>query len=692
MRHKAFVLFAFFFLLFPLSAIAQITIDTSNASDWKIGNGVISLDWSSTGGNVYGIYLAGHTDNLIDITNTHNGLPKGFYMDNAGPGSGTATPGYYLDVNGEYIDWWITVNSSSSNAFTYSEHFVLVKGKPDIHVYFVANHSATDISGSLGQIQWVCRLNLPLFTNTYAVDKGIYDPGPEDVTLPDPSVEFPTDPARTVQDATVDLHGLPLPAGFTRQFYTKYDYSSYEYFHKAHGVYGSTYAAWTVLPSKESFAGGPTKQDLIFTNNLLMIEALSGHLDNSITYKPANGVDASRLFGPYIVHFNTFDQTHTTPASLYREALFSSLGADAFYDHETILIENGYVPSWQRSLVTTWNRTAPSFGQQKAFTVLSDNQINFQYSALGRQYWVENDLLGLGFMPRVTPGTYRLSTYVLGQWGELRRDNVIVPEHDIPIFGDLKFTPENFGTEPPIWTIGTPDRSAHEFLHGHRADGHVDRQYWGNWNYWADFAANQGAVVYYATPVGSTPATNNLDQWNYNQWLVFNPNLFGGFYNPADDTKDGYSYIRPAYVTSPTQQVPPWQIHFTTTADQQQQGQYVALSVGLAANEASLTFTLNGQPLIWHGSKIKPSDAAVRSGVSGTYQWVVFQWDASALNPPGEDNVITLGVSSTQGTMYDALRMEITNKSADPAVTGWHDYEFLYGAVYTPANDAVPNQ
>lgn len=78
--------------------------------------------------------------------------------------------------------------------------------------------------------------------------------------------------------------------------------------------------------------------------------------------------------------------------------------------------------------------------------------------------------------------------------------------------------------------------------------------------------------------------------------------------------------------------------------------------------------------------------------MAGTYQWVVFQWNTSQLNPPGDDNVITLSVNRANGVMYDALRFEITNRSADPATTGWNDYEYLYGTTYKPANDALENQ
>ncbi len=37
--------------------------------------------------------------------------------------------------------------------------------------------------------------------------------------------------------------------------------------------------------------------------------------------------------------------------------------------------------------------------------------------------------LGLTLLDKVVPGTYRLSAYVLGEWGELRLDNVNVAAH-----------------------------------------------------------------------------------------------------------------------------------------------------------------------------------------------------------------------------------------------------------------------
>jgi hypothetical protein len=716
MKHLPLAAIAIVLSLTTLPARAQITIDTSNTTDWKISNGVIAVDWLPGDGRIFSIHwTAFPNQEIIDTTNSDHNGPKGFYMDNVGPGGGTPTNTYYLDPNGRYIDWWNTFPPSSSNAFTWSQHHILFANDPGIHIYFVLDHGPGNIAGGIGQIQWVLRSDLTQFTNTYSVNTGLGNLGATAVPLPN-AVLFGTGlvPGTNVQDATSDLHGLPLPQGYRREFYTKYDYSSYEYLHQAEGVYGTAMAAWMVVPSQESLTGGPTKQDLIFTGNLLIMEAYSNHLNNQSSFPVPQDAVMHRLYGPFYLHFNAFSSTHPTAASLYQEALASAAQLQLAYDGEAELLNSGYAPSTGRGEVHASIEGAKGLDLNQAWAVLSDNQTNVQYSHAGRQYWVNINPGGIANFHNVAPGTYRLSVYALGQWGELRQDNVTVNANQTTNTS-VSFTGENFGSLAPIWTIGTADRSSHEFLHGQiknpvdldlnytdqytaRLGNSIqdDREYWGNWNYWADFAANLGAVIYYATPVGSVPATNDLTKWNYNQWHIFSPGLFAAPYNPSDVTTDGYKYICPSYVgplgACTTAIVPDWQVHFTTSADQQQQGQYVVLSVGLAATEATMTVSLNGNPLVWHGFNLKNADAGVRSGFSGTYQWVVFQWNTSQLNPPGMDNVITFNVNRTQGVMYDALRTEITNTSADHTVTGWNDYEFLYGSTYEAANDAVKNQ
>ncbi|HSU19206.1 MAG TPA: polysaccharide lyase family protein [Acidobacteriaceae bacterium] len=697
--------------LAQMTGPSPITIDTSSSTDWKISNGVLTVDWLPNDGRIFSMHWSAFPNQeLIDQTNRSKAGAKGFYMDNAGLGTNTPTNSYYVDPNGQYVDWWMTEPASATNAFTWSQHYIMFANDPGVHIYFTLDHGAGNVAGSVGQIQWVMRGDLTQFAKTYSVNTGLSNLGATTLTVPAKALDT-SDKGRNVQDATEDLHGEALPADFRREFYTKYDYSSYEYLHRAEGAYGQNLAEWMVVPSSETLTGGPSKQDLIFTGNLLIMEAYSNHLNNQMTFTvPANAV-MHRLYGPYYLHFNAFSSTNPTAASLYNEALAAAQSLAPAYNSEAELVGNGYVPSTARGEVQVKVTGAKGNDLNQTWAVLSDPQTNVQYTHAGTEYWVNVNPAGIANFHGVAPGTYRLTVYSMGSWGELRHDGVSVQANKTSKVA-VNFTPENFGMAAPVWSIGTADRSAHEFLHGQvsnpidldpnysdmytdRLGNSVqdDRQYWGNWNYWADFAGNQGAVNYYATAVGSTPATNDLTQWNYNQWHVFNPGLYGGVYSPGDDTTDGYKYICPTYVGNcATAAVPDWQVHFATTDAQQAQGSYVTLSMGLAATESSVTVSLNGHPLSWGSYNVKNSDAAVRSGLSGTYQWGVFQWDAADLNPPGQDNVLTFHVSRTQGVSYDALRLEITNQSADPSMTGWNDYAYVDASGSKQANDALSNQ
>ncbi|MBO0911967.1 MAG: hypothetical protein J2P13_09255, partial [Acidobacteria bacterium] len=409
---------------------AQVTINQISATDWEISNGVLTVHWLPTGGRIFSIHWAAFPDQeLIDQTNRDHIGPKGFYMDNAGDIGGAVTPGYYVDPNGAFIDFWVAHQADSVSPFSWSWHDVMFANDPGIHVYFVLDHGPGDLKGSVGQIQWVFRGDLTQFTNTYSVNSGLNNLGATAVPMPDAVLFGGTSSGRNVQDATVDLHGLTSPGGFRRQFYTKYDYSSYEYLHQAEGVYGSNLGAWMVVPSQDSLTGGPTKQDLIFTGNLLIMEAYSNHLDNQINFTVPADVEAHRLYGPFYLHFNALSDTHPTAASLYKEALAAVNPFKPAYDHETVLVGNGYVPSTDRGNVKVTVNGAEGSGLNQAWAVLSDPNTNFQYTHAGNEYWQNLDPAGVATFHNVVPGTYRLSVYELGEWGELRLDGVDVSPH-----------------------------------------------------------------------------------------------------------------------------------------------------------------------------------------------------------------------------------------------------------------------
>jgi rhamnogalacturonan endolyase len=618
--------------------------------------------------------------------------------------------------NASYIDFWTTTASTgtTTNPITYSYHYVMFADDPDIVCYEVLNHSATDPATSVTQGQFLARVNTLWFTNTYQYNVSINNPGAQTSVVP-PVTTATSAADRTVQDSTSDLAGIES-GDWGTTFYTKYDYSSYIQDLQATEEYGSQYSVSAIFTSEDSMTGGPTKQSLMFTNNISMIEFLSAHYgDSSYAYVPPQGVASTRLFGPYAFRFT--DTNGESGAQLYQDAVNSMPTLEADYQDDSELISNGYVPYATRGSVQIFagNSAGWSGNSNNNTVVLSDPNTNFQFSSTGSQYWAQLSANGTASIANVAPGTYRMTLYELGQWGETRVDGVVVQNGKMDVPQNVQFTPENFGTAAPIWTLGTPDRSSHEFLNGNNdtytfsndnatgtpntangvtAGGDI-RQFWGSYNYWWEEQqlGTPGYVSYYATAVGTTPATNNPLDWISNQWGEFNP----GIYDPANSTTNGYSAGygpdggAPAYVMSAggpaSYKGLPWQIHFTTTQAQMNQGQYVVLSVGLAGNDASLTVNLNNNQEVWHGDD--GTDSMVRSGVAGIYKFVVFQFPTTDLLSAGGNDVFTFSVSQNDGVSYDALRMEITNTSAASSTTGWYDYDYINGGTQIDANDAI---
>ena len=694
---------------------AGLTINTSNSSEWTATNGIVSLGMNTGSGaiNQLSVTLNGTTTNIFNTANTppDDAGPQ-LYGEYDGPSGilyGSTTANYQLDPNG-YLDIWTTVApSSTSDNFGIQTHWVLAPNSPDIYMYAVFTHSATAAASNLGQGQFIFKAGDTLFNSLYQANTGPNNLGTFQYTLPSEQAQYnlvTQNPGRQVLPEVIDYTDSGQSTGNPNDpnFLGKYDFSTYEQYHVVTGEYSSSasqpVSAWFVNPSTESLTGGPTKQSIVSGGPVtpqLLDEFISGHYGGP-SYTPAQGVNTTRLFGGFALQFGTTDAATPNINADYQAAVNSVPGADSLFNTDSELVANGYVPSTQRGSVQANVATGSegwSSDTNNNVVVLSDPNKDFQASSTGNQYWGYLNQNGSTDLTGVAPGTYRMTVYQLGQWGEMRVDGVVAKNGQIDTPAKLKFTPENFGSAAPIWTIGTPNHSANEFENGHNAAGQDVRAYPGAYNYWQELAPNNGKVVYYATAVGTTPATNNLNVWPANQWQTFDPGLYVAPYtNGTDTSTDGYKYITPSYVNAAggpaTYTGQPWQVHFTTTAAQQAQGQYVVLSIALAAAESDLIVSLNGHQLIMRDPYyIDASDPMMRSGVSGYYGWAALQWNTSDLNAPGQDNIITLSVNHSWGVMYDALRMEITNTSADPSVTGWNDYEFLYGNTNIMPNDAL---
>lgn len=269
-------------------------------------------------------------------------------------------------------------------------------------------------------------------------------------------------------------------------FLGKYDFSTYEQYHVVTGEYSSSasqpVSAWFVNPSTESLTGGPTKQSIVSGGPVtpqLLDEFISGHYGGP-SYTPAQGVNTTRLFGGFALQFGTTDAATPNINADYQAAVNSVPGADSLFNTDSELVANGYVPSTQRGSVQANVATGSegwSSDTNNNVVVLSDPNKDFQASSTGNQYWGYLNENGSTDLTGVAPGTYRMTVYQSGQWGEMRVDGVVAKNGQIDTPANLKFTPENFGSAAPIWTIGTPNHSANEFENGHNAAGQDVRAY-----------------------------------------------------------------------------------------------------------------------------------------------------------------------------------------------------------------------
>jgi hypothetical protein len=615
-----------------------------------------------------------------------------YSYDNPSSVTGTNVGSYSMSPDHDYIDIWVNKpNIPGSDPLAVENHWVLRVADQGMHFYQVLRHTASDAATNFG----AATVNFFPSSNAVLQADGstfLYERNTGPNNMVPIYATFPSDastasllaaaPGRQVQAETVDytdVGGLgtyvSLP-GLAREFITKYNYATYEQFHVAHGYVGASTAFWWVIPSTETMNGGPTKQHLTG----IQAEYQSAHLGGSNTTFSAGEV-ANKLFGPFYLYFNAFNATNTTSDELYTDAASQTGSALTFYDNETTLNSNGYTPRPGRGTLqatiasTDWSSTSTN-----NVVVLSDNLTDMQSSANGFQYWGYADSNGNVTIPNVEPGTYRLSSYILGQWGTFHQDNVTIGTSAKSLAG-LTFQPRNFSSQPPVWTIGIPDRSAHEFWRGHLSNGVDNKDYDASRNYWLDLQPNNGKVVY---TVGTSDIATS---WPFIQYGSFYPNLYAGIYDSADTSDDGYNYITPSYVvngapaegkTAATFNGPSWEIHFKTTAAQTAQGGYVLVSINVAGEDhSSLQVRLNGKhkgALLWY--PLLGTDPEQRSGVAGANDYVVFQFNTADLNATGQDNVITLYASGSM--LYDALKLEIGPNPANPAITGWPEYDWMY--------------
>ena len=407
----------------------------------------------------------------------------------------------------------------------FQQYWFLRQGETGLHLFSrmaYTNDSVQNL-GSFAEFRTLFRPNSSLW-NTLSTNDDFYGPSP----LPDPA-STGAGISTVVQDATWDLSNRTNDPYVEQvsDYFTKYTFSDVYRSHDLGGLYcdgstsddGSTYGAWMIMNTKDTYYGGPTYSDLI-VDGITYNYIISNHHGN----QPPNittGFD--RTFGPSVMYFNKGTPGSSLAdsrkdASQYANPWYAASFYDSIAPHVT-----GYVPSsgrgsWEGKVCLPQNAKNP-------IAILSAEGYDYQdngHNISAYQYWADIDpASGCVSIDRVKAGNYRLTLYADGIFGDYVQDGIVINPGEKTTSDAITWNEESAGSE--IWRIGYPDKSSGEYRHGYAPDPNHPlhppeyRIYYAAYDFIDDFPNGVNFQV------GQSSEATDL---NYIHWSVF-----GGYGN-----------------------------------------------------------------------------------------------------------------------------------------------------------------
>ena len=588
-----------FALIVGLAARSAVGLSTEETdSQIIVSNDRLTAVLDKSSGHITDVNLDGQ--DLLGPTSGSTG--KGPYLDCSCTPSGFWTPGQTAqlelvsgaDSTGTEYAGVIMSDTYESTNQTLSQYLFLRDGETGLHAFSRLTYfnAETPFLRDLGEMRTLFRPNTKLWTH-FSTSDGNYGPLPQSL-----------DNDLSVQDATWytgDSPDDPYTSEYS-DYFTKYSLAEVWRDHDVHGQFsdgstsddGSTFGAWLVHNTRETYYGGPLHSDLVI-DGIVYNYMVSGHHGAPVP-NITHGFD--RTWGPQFYYFNRGDKD-TTLAELRADAAkFADPEWNAdFYDSIASHVPN-YIPSSKRTSVTGAIELPEA--AKKPIIVLSENEQDFQLNVFNTdslQYWAEVDDSGSFNIPRVAEGTYRVTIYANGIFGWYIEDNVAIS----PSSNELSFTwqEENSGQE--IWRIGVPDKSSGEYLHGYAPDTSKPlepeqyRIYWGAYDYPAEFP--EGVNFH----VGESDEAKDL---NYIHWSFF-------------PSQGNHLRDEPFY-----DNVNNWTISFDLAAEQLDAAETATFTVQLAGMKAA-----NGNAKwtpVEGGMNNLPWTVSVNGGYEST--WVIPYW------------------------------------------------------------------
>ncbi|KAJ1303374.1 hypothetical protein OPQ81_011568 [Rhizoctonia solani] len=636
------VLIASYFL--PGRVRALSIRETSTA--FELSNDRLSASLDKSSGVITTISLDGQ-----DLVGTGRGLyldcyctPAGFYT----PGTSNPIVKSLNGTDSTGTPWGglVLQDIYPTTGQLFQQYWFLREGETGLHSFSRVTYynETTPFLRDLAELRTLFRPTSPLWTHI-STNRHHW--------APLPSAEATSNQV-VVQDATWYLGNTPNDSYVQQEsdYFTKYTFADTWRDHKAHGLYadgsasnGITYGAWLVMNTRDTYFGGPIHSDLTVDGITYNYIVSNHHGDTAPNI--THGFD--RTFGPFFYYFNSGKNASLNALREDAEKYADPEWNAPFYDSIAPSVPNYVTTSHRGTFSLSINIPV---GAKKTIAILSENGLDPQDNAQNTsayQYW--GDVLGDGRLniPRVKEGTYRLTVYADGIFGQYEEDDIVIlagktTEHQ------AQWVPESAGKE--LWRIGTPDKTAGEFRHGFAGDPshplHPQeyRIYWGQWDFPTDFP---NGVNY---TIGKSDVSKD---WNYVHWSVFGP-----------------SYTRTEAINTNMNN---WTINFEH-GNRIRENSTGTLTIQLAGAKSSSgntdvpsgslsNFTLqafiNDQgPLNFDVLWYQSSNCAVRSGIS-CYNiakklkfpgsWLKGGWNKMILSLPFKKSAVYV--------QYDALRMEL---------------------------------
>ncbi|KAI8934784.1 hypothetical protein NX059_008471 [Plenodomus lindquistii] len=647
------------------STTSAIFSASQNNNSLTLSNDRLVASVSKTRGHINVLTLDGQ--NLLGTEDGNTGI--GPYLDCYCIPSGFWTPGrgrnvtYNLfngtDITGIRYGGISMGETYAPTGQRLEQYWFLKEGETGLHTFsrVIYNNDTSPFLRNLQEFRTLFRPNHnpPLFTH-FVTNEKFAAPRPD------------TTGQVTVQDATWWLANKEDPyVKGVGDYFTKYTFQDTWRDHKAHGMYadgsgsanGSTYGAWLVHNTVETYFNGPVHSDLV-VDGIVYNYMVSNHHGLQVP-NITNGFD--RTFGPQYYHFNRGGSLDQLRSDAEQYGLRPEWNAE-FYDSIAKHVPN-LVPTSGRG--TFKAKVNVPRGAQNPIAILTEPGHDYQdnvFDTKAYQYWSEISSSGEVTIPRVKAGSYRLTIYATGIFGNYIQDNIAIRAGKTTALREVKWIPESAGTE--LFRIGVPDKSSGEYKHGyapsttHPLLTEEYRLYWAAYDFVDEFPSG---VTF---RVGKDDPATAL---NYVHWSVY-----GGKAN----------YERPVPVYD---NINNWTLIFDAKAQQLRNKKTATFTVQLAGAKTAAgntdifnasepysnlpyTVNVNGRDLEpWVIPYNQSSSCAVRSAVICYNIAHKFSFDAGMLKAGENTFVLSLPYNATNYesallpesvyVQYDALRLEV---------------------------------